>query len=126
MGSGSSTLTPPSSPEPDSPILSHRAISPEKQKSRNFVRACNDVAPIIIKDCKEEFQHVSDFKDPIVYGYIAENMPRHPLVKGKYFLVRDASEKSDIKKSYAQFKAPNFHQAAKGFPVYGAGQPTEK
>lgn len=126
MGSGSSTLTPPSSPEPDSPILSHRAISPEKQKSRNFVRACNDVAPIIIKDCKEEFQHVSDFKDPIVYGYIAENMPRHPLVKGKYFLVRDASEKSDIKKSYSQFKAPNFHQAAKGFPVYGAGQPTEK
>lgn len=41
-------------------------------------------------------------------------------------MVRDASEKSDIKKSYSQFKAPNFHQAAKGFPVYGAGQPTEK
>lgn len=49
-----------------------------------MVRACNDVAPIIIKDCKEEFQHVSDFKDPIVYGYIAENMPRHPLVKVKF------------------------------------------
>ncbi|XP_061198164.1 paladin-like [Saccostrea echinata] len=126
MGSGSSTLTPPSSPEPDSPILSHRALSPEKQKSRNFVRAGNDVAPIIIRDCKEEFQHVTDFKDPIIYGSITENMPRHPLVKGKYFLVRDASDKSDIKKTYAQYKAPNFHQASKGLPVYGAGQPTEK
>ena len=48
------------------------------------------------------------------------------FLQGKYFLVRDASEKSDIKKTYAQYKAPNFHQAGKGLPVYGAGQPTEK
>ncbi len=49
-------------------------------KKMHLVRT-NEVAPIIIKNCKEEFQHVSEFKEPIVYGRIAENMPEHPLIK---------------------------------------------
>jgi hypothetical protein len=28
-----------------------------------------------------EFQHVSDFKEPIIFGSIAENMPEHALIK---------------------------------------------
>lgn len=43
----------------------------------------NEVAPIIIHNCREEFQHVSDFKEPIVFGSIAEGMPEHPLIKVK-------------------------------------------
>jgi hypothetical protein len=41
----------------------------------------NQVAPIIIKNCKEEFQHVTDFKEPIVFGRIADHMPEHELIK---------------------------------------------
>jgi len=41
----------------------------------------NEVAPIIIHNCREEFQHVSDFKEPIIFGSIAENMPEHALIK---------------------------------------------
>ena len=44
----------------------------------------NEVAPIIIKNCREEFQHVSEFKEPIVYGRIAENMPEHALIQVKH------------------------------------------
>ena len=47
---------------------------------RHLVRT-NQVAPIIIKNCKEEYQHVTDFKEPLVYGRIAENMPEHALIK---------------------------------------------
>ncbi|KAJ8318574.1 hypothetical protein KUTeg_003665 [Tegillarca granosa] len=50
------------------------------QNARCLVRT-NEVAPIIIRDCREEFQHVSDFKEPIVFGSIADNMPEHPLIK---------------------------------------------
>ncbi|KAK3090769.1 hypothetical protein FSP39_014489 [Pinctada imbricata] len=52
-------------------------------------------------------------------------MPEHPLVKGRYFIVRDMTEKHDQKKTYTQYKAPNFHRVQKGMPVFGAGQPTE-
>ena len=41
----------------------------------------NQVAPIIIKNCKEEFQQVNDFKEPIVYGRAADGMIEHPLIK---------------------------------------------
>ena len=48
--------------------------------AKNMTRT-NEVAPIIIKNCKEEFQRVSDFKEPIVYGRIADNMPEHALIR---------------------------------------------
>jgi hypothetical protein len=41
----------------------------------------NLVAPIIIKNCNEEYQHVSNFEDPIVYGRLAEHITEHPLVQ---------------------------------------------
>ena len=40
----------------------------------------NKVAPVVIKSCKEEFQHHTDFKEPIVYGKIAEDMTEHALI----------------------------------------------
>ncbi|OWF42203.1 Paladin [Mizuhopecten yessoensis] len=125
MGSGASTLTPPSSPELDS----YRRASPKHRdkahQRRNFVRT-NEVAPVIIRDCREEFQHVSDFKDPIVFGSIADNMPEHPLIKGKYFLVRDVNDKMDKKLSMEQYRTPNLHKVNGPFSVYACGQPTER
>ena len=41
----------------------------------------NKVAPIIIKKCKEEFQHITDFKEPLIYGRIADGMPEHALIQ---------------------------------------------
>ncbi len=55
-------------------------ISEIDSTQRTLVRT-NQVAPIIIKNCKEEYQHVTDFKDPIVYGRIADNMPEHALIQ---------------------------------------------
>ena len=41
----------------------------------------NEVAPIIIHNCKEEFQRVTEFKEPIVYDRIATGLPEHPLLQ---------------------------------------------
>jgi hypothetical protein len=41
----------------------------------------NLVAPLIIKNCKEEYQHVSDFDGPLVYGRLTQNVAEHPLVQ---------------------------------------------
>ncbi|XP_069124091.1 paladin-like isoform X1 [Argopecten irradians] len=125
MGSGASTLTPPSSPELNS--YGRRSPKPgdKAHQGRNFVRT-NEVAPIIIRDCREEFQHVTDFKDPIVFGSIADNMPEHPLIKGKYFLVRDVNDRMDRMSSMEQFRAPNLHKVQWPFSLYACGQPTER
>lgn len=53
----------------------------EVDDQRAHLVRTNEVAPIIIKNCREEFQHVSEFKEPIVYGQIAENMPEHALIQ---------------------------------------------
>ncbi|XP_074649067.1 paladin-like [Tubulanus polymorphus] len=84
----------------------------------------NHVAPIIIKNCKEEFQHVVDFKDPIVYGRVADNMPEHPMVRNKYFMALDVGHKVDQLGTLKQYKAPNVRYAKGDLPVYGLGQPT--
>jgi len=42
----------------------------------------NLVAPIIIKNCQEEFQHVSDLQEPVIYGRLSENnVLEHPLIQ---------------------------------------------
>ncbi|XP_071131530.1 paladin-like isoform X1 [Mytilus edulis] len=126
MGSGASTLTPPSSPEPESPVTVRRHARSSQavnQNNRHLVRT-NEVAPIIIHNCREEFQHVSDFKEPIVFGSIADNMPEHALIKGKYFLVKDIPQKTDRK--YEFYRAPNFRKACPNLPVWACGQPTER
>jgi len=42
----------------------------------------NLVAPVIIKNCLEEFQHVSDLQEPVVYGRPSENSAIvHPLIQ---------------------------------------------
>ena len=49
----------------------------------------NKVAPVIIKDCREEFQQFLEFNEPIVKGSLADGMPEHPLIKvsHSYFLL---------------------------------------
>ena len=41
---------------------------------------CNKVAPVVIKSFREEFQHHTDFKEPIVYGRVRDDLPEHALV----------------------------------------------
>ena len=53
----------------------------ERDGTQRYLVRTNEVAPIIIRNCKEEYQHVVDFKEPVVYGKIAENMPEHALVR---------------------------------------------
>lgn len=45
------------------------------------MKSRDQVAPIVIKDCREEFQRLSKFKDPIVKGRMADGLPLHPLIK---------------------------------------------
>jgi hypothetical protein len=53
----------------------------ENDAGKQHMVRTNEVAPIIIRNCREEFQHVSDFKDPVVYGCIADGMVQHPLIR---------------------------------------------
>jgi hypothetical protein len=57
----------------------------DPEDKRHMVRT-NKVAPVIIKDCREEFQRISDLKDTVVYGAMGDNMPEHPLIKVRYSL----------------------------------------
>ena len=42
----------------------------------------NLVAPIIIKNCQEEFQHVSELQEPVIYGRLSDNcVCEHPLIQ---------------------------------------------
>lgn len=49
-------------------------------KNTTLIRT-SQVAPIVIKNCREEFQHVTDFKEPLVYAKIADNLNEHALIK---------------------------------------------
>lgn len=46
-----------------------------------LITKTNNVAPVIIRNCKEEFQRVCDLKDPIVYGHVTEGGLEHPLLQ---------------------------------------------
>ena len=46
-----------------------------------MTRTDNHVAPVIIRNCMEEYQHVSDFTEPFVYDSIADKMPEHLLIQ---------------------------------------------
>lgn len=57
--------------------------------------------------------------------------PLHPgltcfdsLGQGRYFLVRDVTEKMDMLGTLGSCGAPNFRQVRGGLPVFGMGQPS--
>lgn len=84
----------------------------------------NKVAPVIIKDCREEFQDTSDLKDNVVMGSMGNNMPEHPLVQGSFFLVSDHAPQVDALKTLRETRTPNFHRVHGQAPVYASGQPS--
>ncbi|GFR60002.1 phosphatase domain containing, paladin 1b [Elysia marginata] len=100
------------------------ALLSNMYNSKQCVVRTNKVAPVIIKDCREEFQQFLEFNDPIVKGSLAEGMPEHPLIKGKYFVVQDANDADDVLQTFKATSAPNFHQAGSSYPVFASGQPT--
>ncbi|XP_013397677.1 paladin [Lingula anatina] len=89
-----------------------------------LIRSAGRVAPIIIRNCQEEFQHFLTFKEPIVYGRIANSLPEHPLVRNKYILVKDVSDHFDKLNSMATYDTPNVRSNAAGYSVYAMGQPS--
>ncbi|ELT97506.1 hypothetical protein CAPTEDRAFT_103765 [Capitella teleta] len=101
-------------------------LSTEVDDQKAHLVRTNEVAPIIIRNCREEFQHVSEFKEPIVYGRIAENMPEHALIQNQFFMVKDVVP-ADIDRlgTYQQYLAPNLRKMNGPYPVYGMGQPTK-
>ena len=46
-----------------------------------LTRTDNNVAPVIIKNCMEEYQHVSDITEPFVYGRLTDKHPQHLLIQ---------------------------------------------
>ncbi|CAL1539551.1 unnamed protein product [Lymnaea stagnalis] len=102
----------------------HVTPSPEMYAGKQCVVRTNKVAPVIIKDCREEFQQFLELNEPIVNGSLADGMPEHPLIKGKYFIVQDFNDVTDVLQTYKQTCAPNFYQATSDQPVFASGQPT--
>ncbi|XP_071106895.1 paladin-like [Haliotis cracherodii] len=138
MGSAASNITPPPSPTSRDHIP-QQAYGDIGNGQDHVMKSRDQVAPIVIKDCREEFQRLSKFKDPIVKGRMADGLPLHPLIKGKYFLVvdgitggnADADNKylhaSPSTKSASGGNAPDkcrgFIQADNTWPVFGCAQP---
>lgn len=86
----------------------------------------NKVAPVMITyNCKEEFQiHDELLKAHYTLGQLSDASPEHYLVQGRYFLVRDVAENTDILGTKQSCGAPNFRQARSGLAVFGMGQPS--
>ncbi|XP_025089894.1 paladin-like [Pomacea canaliculata] len=99
-----------------------KRFSDSPEDKRCLVRM-NKVAPVIIKDCREEFQHISDLKDTVIRGSAGDNMPEHPLIKGSCFLVSEVSQSVDTLHTLKTLKTPNFHRVS-DLPVYASGQPS--
>ncbi|XP_067672174.1 paladin-like isoform X2 [Haliotis asinina] len=138
MGSAASNISPPPSPISRN-TFPQQAYRDTGNGQDHVLKSRDQVAPIVIKDCREEFQRLSKFKDPIVMGKIADGMPRHPLVKGKYFLVTDGItgrtvdndnkylHSSQSTKSASDGQAPDnctdVIRTDNTYPVYGCAQP---
>ncbi|KAF0874440.1 PALD protein, partial [Crocuta crocuta] len=86
----------------------------------------NKVAPVVITyNCREEFQiHDELLKAHYTLGRLSDATPEHYLVQGRYFLVRDVTEKMDVLGTVQSCGAPNFRQVRGGLSVFGMGQPT--
>ncbi|XP_036784619.2 paladin isoform X3 [Manis pentadactyla] len=86
----------------------------------------NKVAPVVITyNCKEEFQiHDKLLKAHYTLGRLSDATPEHYLVQGRYFLVRDVTEKMDVLGTVQSCGAPNFRQVRGGLAVFGMGQPS--
>ncbi|KAI4550218.1 hypothetical protein MJT46_018944 [Ovis ammon polii x Ovis aries] len=86
----------------------------------------NKVAPVVITyNCKEEFQiHDELLKAHYTLGRLSDATPEHYLVQGRYFLVRDVTEKMDMLGTLQSRGAPNFRQVRGGLAVFGMGQPS--
>ncbi|XP_055281515.1 paladin isoform X3 [Moschus berezovskii] len=86
----------------------------------------NKVAPVVITyNCKEEFQiHDELLKPHYTLGRLSDATPEHYLVQGRYFLVRDVTEKMDMLGTLQSCGAPNFRQVRGGLAVFGMGQPS--
>ncbi|XP_052787722.1 paladin-like [Mya arenaria] len=123
MGTGVSSYTPPPTPLRTS-FRQGRATDDEVDlifEGTNVTRTDNHVGPVIIKNCMEEYQHVPDFNEPLVYGSVGDKQPKHLLIQGEYVLVRDHCLPEG--ESSRQL---SLMQAKSWAPVYWSGQPTAR
>ncbi|ELW70944.1 Paladin [Tupaia chinensis] len=105
-------------------VHSFQTPSLHNSKAKSIIP--NKVAPVVITyNCKEEFQiHDELLKAHYTLGRLSDVSPQHYLVQGRYFLVRDVTEKMDLLGTLGSCGAPNFRQARGGLTVFGMGQPS--
>lgn len=105
-------------------VQSFHTTSLHNSKAKSIIP--NKVAPVVITyNCKEEFQiHDELLKAHYRMGRLSDATPEHYLVQGRYFLVRDVTEKMDMLGTLGSCGAPNFRQVRGGLPVFGMGQPS--
>ncbi|XP_069316797.1 paladin [Eulemur rufifrons] len=105
-------------------VHSFQTTSLHNSKAKSIIP--NKVAPVVITyNCKEEFQiHDELLKAHYTLGRLSDVTPEHYLVQGRYFLVRDITEKTDVLGTAGSCGAPNFRQARGGLAVFGMGQPS--
>lgn len=105
-------------------MQSFHTTSLHNSKAKSIIP--NKVAPVVITyNCKEEFQiHDELLKAHYRMGRLSDSTPEHYLVQGRYFLVRDVTEKMDMLGTLGSCGTPNFRQVRGGLPVFGMGQPS--
>ncbi|XP_008056044.1 paladin [Carlito syrichta] len=105
-------------------VHSFQATGLHNSKAKSIIP--NKVAPVVITyNCKEEFQiHDELLKAHYTLGRLSDVTPEHYLVQGRYFLVRDVTEKMDVLGTMGSCGVPNFRQVQGGLAVFGMGQPS--
>ncbi|KAM6182282.1 paladin [Erethizon dorsatum] len=105
-------------------VHAFQTMSLHNSKAKSIIP--NKVAPVVITyNCKEEFQiHDELLKAHYTLGRLSDATPEHYLVQGRYFLVRDVTEKMDVLGTSGSCGVLNFRQARGGLAVFGMGQPS--
>ncbi|XP_005390110.1 PREDICTED: paladin [Chinchilla lanigera] len=105
-------------------VHAFQSTSLHNSKAKSIIP--NKVAPVVITyNCKEEFQiHDEPLKAHYTLGRLSDTTPEHYLVQGRYFLVRDVTEKMDVLGTSGSCGVLNFRQAQGGLAVFGMGQPS--
>ncbi|CAH8678227.1 unnamed protein product [Schistosoma rodhaini] len=89
------------------------------------IRADNKAA-IVVHGCTEEYQTLTDELPEIIMKQIGPNMIAHPMILGKYCLVRDSEGDGDhlLRVPIDEHKKIKIQKSKLQLPLYGLSQPS--
>ncbi|CAH8666745.1 unnamed protein product [Schistosoma margrebowiei] len=103
----------------------HGKVTNKAGGTYHCIRADNKAA-IVVHGCTEEYQTLADELPEIIMKQIGPNMIAHPMILGKYCLVRDSEDERDhlLRVPIDEHRKVTIQKSKLQLPLYGLSQPT--